>query len=232
MEDESAPKKTEPQQKRAQGGVGIVPLQVAIVAALLGGLLLCRSVLPGVYAAAAEEYEICFEQEDLTPELARFAGAVLDQLTMPVSAAQAAPFGCSNDSYVPKQAFVQPVLGYTLSSGYGWRKHPITKKKAFHDGVDLACAEGTPILAAIDGIVDYTLYSASGGNSVRLRHADGVVTGYCHMQYTFVRPGEQVKAGQVIGTAGSTGNATGPHLHFSLLYNDCYYDPSEMLGLS
>ncbi len=231
MEEAPAPKKTAPKKTKI-GGVGVVPLQAIIVAVLLAGLLLCRSVLPGVYRAAAEAYQVCFEQDDLTPELARFAGAVLDSLTMPVSAEQAAPFGSSNDAYVPQQAYVQPVAGYTLSSGYGWRKHPITKKKTFHDGVDLACAEGTPILAAMDGIVDYTLYSASGGNSVRLRHAGGVETGYCHMQYTFVRAGEQVKAGQVIGTAGSTGNATGPHLHFSLLYNDCYYDPSEMLGLS
>jgi murein DD-endopeptidase MepM/ murein hydrolase activator NlpD len=217
--------------KRQGKGIPVILLQAAIAAMLIGMVLLCRTVMPDLYKSAAEWYQVYFEQDDLAPQLVRFANAALDSLSVPSFAAQAVPFDASTKSYVPEQSYVQPVTGYSVSSEYGWRKHPITKKKTFHKGVDLSCAEGTPVVAAMDGIVDYTLYSDEGGISVRLRHANGVETAYCHMQYAFVRAGEEVYAGQVIGTAGATGNATGPHLHFSLLYNDIYYDPSEMLGL-
>ena len=93
--------------------------------------------------------------------------------------------------------------------------------------MDLACAEGTPVLAAMDGVVLAAERSASYGNYIRLCHADGVETLYAHLQYLFARPGE----GQVMGTAGQTGRATGPHLHFELLDRAVRCDPSALLGL-
>lgn len=223
--------------KTADTGTGrrrlsLIQWQMLLCVLLVLGAVLCRLWLPAQYAALQAAYVRWFEAADTENTLVRFASAVLDPLLLSASAASPAPAGSSLKNYVPDQPYVLPVSGFWLSSPYGWRTHPITEKKAFHDGVDLACAEGTPIYAAMDGCVVYTLYSTSGGNMVRLRHADGVETVYCHMQYTFVRDGEQVTAGQLIGTAGSTGNATGPHLHFSLLVNDTYYDPSQMLGLS
>lgn len=77
--------------------------------------------------------------------------------------------------------------------------------KAFHRGVDLACGEGTPVLAALDGVVIAARRGAAYGNYVRLTHRDGQETLYAHMQYLYVRAGEVVAAGQRLGTAGQTG---------------------------
>lgn len=143
-----------------------------------------------------------------------------------------APAGCSTKSYLPDFELAQPVSGYTVTSDYGWRRHPLTKKSDFHTGADLAVAEGTPIHPAAGGIVLKTGLDSSYGNNVLVLHTDGVATRYCHMQYVFVRQGEPVELDTVLGTVGHTGVATGPHLHFELLHDDLRYDPAKALGLS
>ena len=149
-----------------------------------------------------------------------------------------APAGCSLHSLRPAGAFAFPLgtSGWSVSSGYGWRADPLDEngsgeEAAFHKGVDLACAEGTPVLAALDGVVLAAGRSGSYGLYLRLCHADGVETLYAHLQYLFARPGQVLRAGQVLGTAGQTGRATGPHLHFELLARSVRYDPSALLGL-
>ena len=116
-------------------------------------------------------------------------------------------------------------------AAYGWRKDPFTGEKAFHRGVDLACGEGTPVLAALDGVVTAARRGTTYGNYVRLTHGDGQETLYAHMQYLYVRAGEVVAAGQRLGTAGQTGRATGAHLHFEFLTGGIRYDPSAALSL-
>lgn len=141
------------------------------------------------------------------------------------------PEGCSLKKYAPKEEMVSPLAWYTVSSPYGWRKDPFTGKKGdFHKGIDLTAAEGTPILAAAEGVAETVLADAQGGNWVKLRHGKGLSTRYCHMQYVFVHPGERVAAGQKIGTVGQTGKVTGPHLHWELMYENTLYDPSQALG--
>ena len=92
------------------------------------------------------------------------------------------------------------------------------------------CA-GTPVLAALDGVVTAARRGAAYGNYVRLTHGDGQETLYAHMQYLYVRAGEVVAAGQRLGTAGQTGRATGAHLHFEFLTGGIRYDPSAALSL-
>lgn len=121
---------------------------------------------------------------------------------------------------------------WRVSDGYGWRQDPFTGEKAFHKGVDLACAEGTGICAVQDGTVLRTNRSASYGSCVYLLLADGRVALYAHLQYVYVRPGEAVKAGQLLGTAGKSGRATGAHLHFELQRQGEACDPVEALRLS
>ena len=154
-------------------------------------------------------------------------------LVLRTCARQAAPEGCSLHRPEPAGQCVFPLgtSSWRLSSGYGWRQDPLDEKRDFHTGADLACAEGTPVLAAMDGIVLAARRSASYGNCIRLAHKDGVETLYAHMQYLYVRPGQLVEAGQTLGTAGQTGRATGPHLHFELLYRAVRCDPSALLGL-
>ena len=119
--------------------------------------------------------------------------------------------------------------GWRVSDAYGWREDPFTGQKTFHRGIDLACGEGTPVLAVMDGVVSQARMSNSYGNVLRLCHENGQETVYAHLQYLFVRPGEVVGAGQIIGTVGQTGRATGAHLHFELWSHGNARDPAEVL---
>jgi murein DD-endopeptidase MepM/ murein hydrolase activator NlpD len=110
--------------------------------------------------------------------------------------------------------FPLPVLA-SISSAFGWRVHPVTGTTRMHEGTDLAAAEGTPVLAAYPGEVAAAEYSGGYGLMVILRHLNGEQESrYGHLSEIFVRPGEAVQQGAVIGLVGSTGLATGPHLHF------------------
>lgn len=141
------------------------------------------------------------------------------------------PNNCTTEDYVSNKDFKQPVSGYTVTSRYGWRTDPFTKKKDFHTGIDLAVTQGTSIYPVLSGIVQKTAYNSSYGNYVLILHENGLATKYCHMQYVFVRQGQKVTEQDVIGTAGQTGAATGPHLHFEVLYNDKRYNPAVALGV-
>ncbi|KQO61417.1 M23 family metallopeptidase [Curtobacterium sp. Leaf261] len=106
--------------------------------------------------------------------------------------------------------------GGGMSSSYGWRIHPITGVRTFHDGVDLASGCSTGIVAASAGTVDYVGWYGGYGNYVRIDHGNGLKTAYGHIVAGGfrVQPGQRVSAGTLIALVGSTGNSTGCHLHF------------------
>jgi len=106
--------------------------------------------------------------------------------------------------------------GYRISSRYGWRDHPITGRRSFHDGVDLACGSGTRIHAAANGRVVHAGWYGPYGIAVIVDHGSGWSTLYGHCSSVGVGPGQTVSAGQVVGYVGSTGYSTGPHLHYSV----------------
>ena len=113
--------------------------------------------------------------------------------------------------------FSLPVTGAAISSGFGWRVHPITWERKLHKGVDFAAPTGTPIFAAASGVVTYAGWSNGGyGNVVELRHENGALTLYAHANRVFVSKGQVVSKGQAIAEVGSTGRSTGPHLHFEI----------------
>lgn len=102
-----------------------------------------------------------------------------------------------------------------ISSAFGWRVHPISGDQRFHAGTDLAAPLGTPVLAAYAGRVAIADFLGGYGLAVALEHGKGNhQTLYAHLSEIFVKPGEIVSQGAVIGRVGSTGNSTGPHLHF------------------
>lgn len=102
-----------------------------------------------------------------------------------------------------------------ISSAFGWRVHPVTGDARFHYGTDLAAPTGTPVLAAFSGRVETADYLRGYGLTIVLNHNNGrEQTLYAHMSELFVRPGQTVEQGEVIGRVGSTGLSTGPHLHF------------------
>ncbi|MFN7355830.1 MAG: peptidoglycan DD-metalloendopeptidase family protein [Pseudanabaena sp.] len=114
-------------------------------------------------------------------------------------------------------SFVLPITGAVISSGFGWRVHPVTGEKRMHKGVDFAAPTGTPIFAAADGVVTDAGWTNGGyGNIVELRHSDGSVTLYAHTSRVYVSKGQVVNRGQAIAEVGTTGRSTGPHLHFEV----------------
>jgi len=119
-----------------------------------------------------------------------------------------------------------PVPYYTLTSPFGMRVHPVLGYKRMHNGIDMACASGTPIYATRSGTVTVASYQAGGaGNYVSINHGDGFSSIYMHMTHYIVYVGQQVSKGQVIGYVGSTGISTGPHLHFGISYGGTYVNP-------
>ena len=122
--------------------------------------------------------------------------------------------------------WVRPVSNYRLTSAFGMRKHPVLKVTRMHNGVDMACAAGTPIYATRAGTVTTASYQASGaGNYVSINHLDGFSSIYMHMTHYVVSKGQNVAQGQLIGYVGNTGISTGDHLHFGISYAGTYVNP-------
>jgi len=117
--------------------------------------------------------------------------------------------------------------GGRLASRFGSRVHPIFKTRRMHTGVDLASKTGTPIYASGDGVVEKAQWVSGYGKFVELKHVNGFETGYGHMSRIAdgMKPGVKVRQGQIIGYVGSTGNSTGPHLHFEIKVNGRFVDP-------
>ena len=127
--------------------------------------------------------------------------------------------------------WLTPVPWYVLTSPFGNRFHPLLNIWRMHNGVDLACSEGTEIYASRSGVVTVTAYQEDGaGNYVQIDHGDGYKSIYMHMTHYIVSPGQYVGAGQVIGYVGSTGLSDGNHLHFGISYNGSYVNPMEYIS--
>ncbi|MAQ64603.1 hypothetical protein CL647_00080 [bacterium] len=110
---------------------------------------------------------------------------------------------------------IRPLYGRVMSR-YGWRKHPVSKKRRFHKGIDIASWAGAPIHVTADGIVEYAGWSRTFGYVVVVNHNYGYRTYYAHCSQILVKRKEIVKKGQVIAQVGSTGLSTGPHLHYEI----------------
>jgi murein DD-endopeptidase MepM/ murein hydrolase activator NlpD len=118
---------------------------------------------------------------------------------------------------ISSKGWARPAAGY-ISSGFGYRTHPIYNVVRLHAGTDLAGGCGVPIYAARGGQVVYAGWNGGYGNFILINHGDGISTGYAHIATgkTFVRYGEQVSTGTHIANVGSTGGSTGCHLHFEV----------------
>ncbi len=119
--------------------------------------------------------------------------------------------------------------GFEIGSGFGERIHPITKTKRFHSGVDIGAPSGTPITAFDDGVVTFAGPKGGYGNLVTIDHGNGVETRYAHQSQVGVAAGDQIRAGETLGYVGSTGNSTGPHLHFERRDQGTAVDPTPYL---
>lgn len=118
---------------------------------------------------------------------------------------------------------------YQPGSLYGWRKHPVTGELTIHHGLDIPAPTGTKVRSVLPGIVSLSQFSDTAGNYIIIEHPNGIKSKYMHLNSLLVQKGDQVKQGDPIGTIGSTGRVTGPHLHFELHQDnkpinpfDCY----------
>lgn len=171
--------------------------------------------------AAIKEYEDMIAQENA--EIAALEKAVAEEKArLEAENAQARIYNGG--------MFAWPCPGYKrISDEYGNRMHPILGVEKFHNGLDMAAASGTPILAAYDGDVVAADYSGSMGNYIMINHGSGLYTIYMHCSALYVSKGQTVSKGQNIAAVGSTGRSTGPHLHFSVRLNGNYTSPWNYL---
>lgn len=117
-----------------------------------------------------------------------------------------------------------------VSSKYGLRKDPFTHSLRFHKGIDIAAPEGTRILAFVGGKVVHAGSEGDFGKTVVIDHGDGWLTRYAHLSAIEVQAGDEIQPRQVVGTVGSTGRSTGPHLHFEVMRNGMSVDPKFALA--
>ena len=140
---------------------------------------------------------------------------------------------------VANSKFIRPIAG-SITSPFGWRRHPIFGSRRFHTGVDISTSYGTPIKASNDGKVIFSGWYGGYGKVVIIDHGNMNVgshkgkrfsTLYAHMSSTAVGNGSNVRKGQIVGYEGTTGYSTGPHLHFEVRINGKPNNPGNFVRL-
>jgi murein DD-endopeptidase MepM/ murein hydrolase activator NlpD len=140
-------------------------------------------------------------------------------------------FNATERAFFLNTGFQFPLRSYRLTSSFGMRKNPVTGNMRLHQGVDLAAPAGTEVFAAGNGIVTEVGYDPIYGNYIIIKHNDNWASLYGHLQKVAVSLRANVKSGILIGWVGTTGQSTGPHLHFELRQNGQARDPDKYLFL-
>lgn len=128
-------------------------------------------------------------------------------------------------SAIVSQKLTWPSVSEEISNTFGKRENPVTKEVIEHNGIDIAAAEGSEVLAAARGTVSETGFDAEKGNYIIITSDNNITTLYAQLLNVNVIAGDEVESGDVIGTVGKTGMATGAHLHFEVMINGKHYNP-------
>lgn len=120
--------------------------------------------------------------------------------------------------------YTRPVIG-KITSKFGERIHPITKKKSFHNGIDIACFVGTPVYCPVTGKVSEVWETKTGGLCMSIVSLENVRFGFAHLSKQINKVGDRVTKGDIIALTGNTGASTGPHLHFTMKILGQWVDP-------
>lgn len=131
--------------------------------------------------------------------------------------------------YLESRPDLWPVAG-KITSSFGYRKHPISKRRHFHKGIDVANTSGTDVVSSGSGIVTFAGWNGGYGKVIIVSHGYGYKSVYAHNKSNLVEVGDRVSKGQVIAKLGNTGRSTGPHLHFEIRYNGQHIDPINVLA--
>ena len=179
------------------------------------------------------EYDAIMAAEDAANATIDTLVAELEAQRAAEAAAAAAAAGGSGGggSANASGSFMWPVASYVyVSSRFGLRVHPITGQKKSHTGIDIASNQGTAVYASDGGSVTLAGWNGGYGNCIMIDHGNGYVTLYGHLSSISVSVGQTVSQGTTIGAVGSTGNSTGPHLHFEVLKNGTRIDPEQFFS--
>lgn len=123
---------------------------------------------------------------------------------------------------------LMPARGW-ISSGFQYRRDPFTRKRTWHNGLDISAHEGTPVYSPARGVVSYKGYQGGFGNLLVIKHGNGIETKYGHLSRFNVSKGQRVKRGDLIGYIGSTGRSTAPHLHYEIHKKDKAINPMSYI---
>jgi len=222
----------------------VVILVVMVVVLLLGFISSGTSTANGRDSNLKENTELIYENENLS-EISNIYGNFMTEL-YPVITGKNIDFSklpsdsiqkCLNEilDMYPNISPIKTIDSIHVSSKFGWRISPTTKKKQFHTGIDINMPLHTDIHTTMSGkVIDvkYTTKSTYGhgyGNYIVIRNSLGFETLYAHLSRISVKRGQQVKKGQLVGTVGITGNATGPNLHYEILQGRDLKDPLSSL---
>lgn len=168
-------------------------------------------------AAVKQQYDrLASEQARLQQQIAKAAARLERQSGLPTGTG-------NGDWYFP-------LPGYSIGSDAGWRLHPILGYTRCHAGADVSAPSGTPIRAVDSGVVIQAGWNGGYGNLVTIGHGGGLTSSYAHQSSISVSTGQSVQRGQIIGSVGSTGLSTGPHLHFEARIGGAPYSPRGWFG--
>ena len=192
---------------------GIRSYKADVLAARQSAIARKRSLLAGVRAQQGKLEQV---QRQLAGESSRIEAL----LAARAAGATVVPRGGGQLAW--------PAAG-EVTSGYGFRTHPLFGDRRMHTGIDIAAGQGSPVYASADGVVAYVGALSGYGNVVAIDHGGGLATTYNHLSGSLVTSGERVRRGQHIAAVGCTGFCTGPHLHFEVRVNGTPVDPMPYL---
>ena len=211
---------------------------VLVMALLVAGVPLCAALADAPAAAALTESGYSDDDGSDEPQGSSSVvfGRALDLQGNPLRLQSTLWRKAASGLFTPGMhsgKFVRPaglpVRTNAVSSSFGTRWHPLLGGYRFHAGIDLAAPMGTPIIATSPGTVATAGWCGGYGNCVTLDHGDGYFTLYGHLARVDVATGQRVGSGQELGLVGSTGNSTGPHLHYEVRINGRPVDPIPYL---
>lgn len=228
----------------------ITLVQAVVCTALLGLLMLVGKMSPDGFNQLKTGYNRIMERDmsvkEVWAELKDAAGFIFESAGEKVTEPQAdstteIPDGMGNSEpgrakpdsvsfspYYTTVSAAMPVEG-RISSPFGWREDPFTGEISIHTGLDIACDEGTPIAAAFYGKVEESGENDVAGKYIRLSHAGGLETFYCHCSEILAPEGAVIRQGETIALVGSTGMSTGAHLHFEVRIGGKKLNPEWLL---
>ena len=236
-------------EKSGDAGARLILLQLIICAAAVGLIFGIRKLSPTSFETIKNTYKSAMQYSINAREAwgkiksaAGFvfepAGALADSDKDSETSTESLGKGSSEldikayrmsfSPYYTTMSAHMPVSG-RVSSPFGRREDPFTGEASLHSGLDIAAAQGSPISAAFYGTVTKVGEDEIAGKYIRLTHADGLETFYCHCSEILAPMNAVIRQGETIAFVGSTGMATGPHLHFEVRINGLKYDPARLL---